>query len=155
MKWHPSVDYCLASISQMNNVRIWDVNESKMVYTFNGNGKDPTSLAWNYDGSQLVSITKAPQQRFVTIVDPRQPDTAVQVPSPHEGFRDPRLVWDDPSGKMISVGQEGSERQYCVWDPKNMSKPLFKEKLMESAGTFFYTYLNPNNNIFYVSAKGS
>lgn len=55
----------------MNNVRIWDVNESKLAYTFNGNGKDPTALSWNYDGSLLCSITKAPQQKFVTVVDPR------------------------------------------------------------------------------------
>jgi len=60
LKWHPSCDYALASISQMNNIRIWDVNESKLAYTFNGNGKDPTSLNWNYDGSLMATITKAP-----------------------------------------------------------------------------------------------
>ena len=57
LKWHPTCDYAMASISQMNNIRIWDVNESKLAYTFNGNGKDPTSLNWNYDGSLMATIT--------------------------------------------------------------------------------------------------
>lgn len=94
----------------MNNIRIWDVNESKLAYTFNGNGKDPTSMQWNYDGSLIATITKAPQQKFLTVVDPRQPEAAMQTASPHEGFRDPRLQWNHPNGHMISVGQEGSER---------------------------------------------
>jgi hypothetical protein len=56
---------------------------------------------------------------------------------------------------MISVGQEGSERQYCIWDPKNMSKPLCKNTLKDATGTSFGIHLNASNNILYVTAKGA
>ena len=36
-----------------------------------------------------------------------------------------------------------------------MSKPLFKKPLKDATGTYFYTHLNPSNNILYVTAKGS
>ena len=46
-----------------------------------------------------------------------------------------------------------SERQYAIWDVRDVSQPLIMKKLDDFAGIPF-TYFDEDNNVVYVAGKG-
>lgn len=46
-----------------------------------------------------------------------------------------------------------SERQYAIWDVRDVSQPLIMKKLDDYGGIPF-TYFDEDNNVVYVAGKG-
>lgn len=71
----------------------------------------------------------------------------------HEGTKAARVVWCGELNKLFSTGfSKMSERQYAVWDPKDLSNPLKVEMIDTGSGVLFPYYDN-DNQIVYVGGK--
>lgn len=58
-KWHPTVDKLLATTALNGEVRIWDIEYSKCLYSHNlPKIAFSTSFQWNYNGSLIGAIGK-------------------------------------------------------------------------------------------------
>jgi coronin-1B/1C/6 len=68
VKWHPTAEFTLASASLDGTVKVWDIQSEKttMDYVIGG---IPWSMNWNYNGSQLATISK---DKKMHVFDPRK-----------------------------------------------------------------------------------
>lgn len=75
----------------------------------------------------ICSISK--ENKKIHVVDPRQPEAAI-IGDAHKGIKAQRIQWNGKSGKIITLGaSEYNEREFAVFDPRNISKPLVMKKL--------------------------
>jgi WD40 repeat protein len=113
-------------------------------------GNHAWGMKWNYDGSRLAVITKNKQMH---VFDPRQQD-AVQVTQSHESSKAQRLVWLGESNNILSTGFSNyGERQYAIWDSRNMETPLTLRKLDNSMNVPFIHY-DESSKVVYIVNKG-
>jgi WD40 repeat protein len=149
IKFHPSADYTLASCAADNTVKIWDVSQQTPVHSFE-TAQASTSLEWSANGSLLGTVTKGKQ---VICYDPRKEGEALSGPS-HEGARQQKMVWAGDNETIITTGfSKTSERQFAVYDIKNMSEPLEMRRLDDSPGVAF-PFFDADHKVFYVAGKG-
>ena len=72
----------------------------------------------------------------------------------HEGARPQKMCWLGDSQSILTTGfSKLSERQYAVWDNRDISKPLVMKKLDDYAGIPFPFY-DEDNRVVYVAGKG-
>ena len=58
LQWHRIAENTLASYSQDNTIRVWDVENQKSTMVFSEMAKQPTSMRWSPDGARIVSMEK-------------------------------------------------------------------------------------------------
>jgi len=51
LKWHPSAEFTLASVSMEGSVKIWDVQNEICDFSYDHLGGVPWCMRWNYEGS--------------------------------------------------------------------------------------------------------
>lgn len=65
------------------------------------------------------------------------------------------MQWKKPNGWIITTGSsEYNDREYAVFDPRNLQKPLTK-KILDTNSHVMWTYLDDISNLFFVTNKGS
>ena len=69
MKWNPCVDFCIASASTDQTIKVWDVQNQSAGYSYDDLGEQPWNIDWNWNGSMVGCSTKG---KKVHILDPRQ-----------------------------------------------------------------------------------
>lgn len=84
--WHPTAAGILVTSSLDNTVRVWDVEAERCVLVVDGHPDCVQHLAWNYNGSLLVT---AGRDRLIRIIDPRQNQVLAEGPGPDgaKGFK--------------------------------------------------------------------
>ena len=108
-------------------------------------------MTWNYDGSQLGVITK---ERKMHIFDPRQMEAAM-ITKAHEGSKAQRLTWLGDSSKILTQGWSAfNERQYAVYDTRNIDTPLTIKKL-DNNNLQAWIHFYDASNVLYVINKGA
>lgn len=149
--WNPVAENVLMTASTDFSVKIWDVSTGDCSFSVDGQHTDIIqSCAWNYNGSQLVSSCKDKKLR---VIDPRQA-TIAQEGAGHQGVKGSRALWLGNSGKIFTVGfTKLSERELCIWDPKDLSKPTARERLDASSGVIM-PFFDEGTNMIYLSGKG-
>jgi len=151
VKWHPAAKNVLMTASTDYAVKIWDVETGDCKYSLEGKHTDIIqSCDWNSDGSLLVSTCK---DKKIRVLDPRT-NTVVQEADGHLGVKGSRGIWLGSHNKIFSVGfTKMSEREYAVWDPKDFSKPISRERLDASSGVIMPFY-DEGTSVVYLSGKG-
>jgi hypothetical protein len=87
------------------------------------------------------------------LASPRTPISPLCVQG-HEGTKASRVVFCGELNKLFTVGfSKMSERQYAVWDPKDLSNALKVEMIDTGSGVLFPFYDN-DTQIVYVGGKG-
>lgn len=85
--------------------------------------------------------------------DPRKNGEAVTGPS-HEGARQQKMVWAGDNETIITTGfSKISERQFAVYDLKNLSQPLEMRRLDDYPGIAF-PFFDEDHKVLYVAGKG-
>jgi hypothetical protein len=98
----------------------------------------------------LACITK---DKSLNIFDPRKEGKAMSASS-HEGARPQKLCWLGDSQTVLSMGfSKLSERQYGVWDTRDLSQPLIMRRLDDYGGVPFPFY-DEDTKVVYVAGKG-
>jgi coronin-1B/1C/6 len=149
-KFHPSADYTLASSGSDCTIRIWDIAQQKCVLTYDEIKSMSTGLEWSHNGSLLGVIAK---DKTLNIFDPRKEGPAM-VATTHEGARQQKITWLGDSQNILSCGfSKVSEREYAVWDTRDLTTPLVKKKLDDFIGIPF-PYFDEDTKVLYIVNKG-
>lgn len=153
VKFHPGANNIMGTAATDFSVKVWDIEKGLCVKSSDGQHTDIIqSMAWNYDGSQMVTSCKDKKLR---VLDPRAQAVAMEGEG-HVGVKGSRAMFVGKLGqeRIFSVGfTRTSEREYCVWDPKALGKPLVKVGIDTSAGILMPFY-DPDVEMIYLAGKG-
>jgi len=150
--FHPSANNILATSGTEPALKIWDIEKGSEISTIEGAWQDIIqSVSWNSDGSLLATSSKDKRLR---VVDPR----ASKIVHDFEAHQGPKgfrsLYFSKPVERIFSVGfSKSSERQYCLWDVKNLSEPLATANIDTAAGLLMPFYDN-DTCVLYLAGKG-
>lgn len=148
--WHPSANNVLASASTDLTIRLWDVENSTEKARVKGHSDMILDFDWDYNGSRCVSVGK---DKKIKLWDPRSPDEIGSGDS-HPGMKGSRVCWLGRKELIFTFGfSKMSERQYSVWDPKDLSKPLVSENIDNSSGVIMPFY-DEDSNVLFLAGKG-
>ncbi|KAI8871465.1 DUF1900-domain-containing protein [Ramicandelaber brevisporus] len=152
--WHPSADHVLASSSHDLTVRLWDVEKAteRQCIPSNVHGDLIQSLAWNYDGSLLVTTCR---DKNIRLIDPRA-NSVVSTVKGHTGLKGSRVVWLGDKERFVTTGfDRSSDRQVFLWDPRNLQndRPLRETTLDTSPGTLM-PFFDNDTRMLYLAGKG-
>lgn len=149
-KYHPCAENTLVSTAADNTVRIWDIENQANTLTYSGLKNQATAIDWSNNGSLLTTVSK---DKILTVFDPRQEGSAIETTA-HEGARPQKVVWAGNSTHLITVGfSKVSERQYAVWDARNMTESLIMKKLDDYNGSP-QIFFDEDSGVLYQGAKG-
>ncbi|XP_013389643.1 coronin-1C isoform X2 [Lingula anatina] len=150
IQWHPSAFNVLLSAGSDNKIIVWDVGRgmANVIITM------PAiiySVAWNYNGSKIVTSCK---DKYLRILDPRT--TAVIAEGKgHAGSKTSNLtVLKD--GRIFTTGfSKMSDRQYGLWQDKGDGtiENLVEEDIDQSNGVLFPMY-DVDTGVVYIAGKG-
>lgn len=140
----------MATSSADSSVRIWDISNQKCVQTYDDLQSTTTSLDWSFNGSLLGLLTK---EKTLNVFDPRKEGSALKT-NTHEGARPQKLVWLGNSQHIFTAGfSKTSEREYAVWDVRDLSAPLIKKRLDDYAGIPF-SFFDEDSKVLFIAGKG-
>jgi len=109
-----------------------------------------TSTEWSANGSLIGTVHKGKQ---VVVYDPRKDGEAMSGPS-HEGARQQKMVWAGNNETIITTGfSKISERQFAVYDIKNLSAPLEMRRLDDYPG-IAHPFFDEDHGVLYIAGKG-
>lgn len=150
LRWNPTANNVLATSSTDYAVKLWDVEKGAAKLTVEGHGDIIQNMDWNYDGSLIATACKDKKLR---IVDPRGLRITGDTEA-HSGVKGSRAMWLGRTGKIFTVGfSRTSDRQFAIWDPANLSKPLTSENVDTASGLFMPFY-DVDSNIVFLAGKG-
>lgn len=151
VKFNPVANNILGTAAADFAVKVWDIEKGKDVNSVDAQHSDLIqSLDWNYNGSLLVTSCKDKKMR---LIDPRQKKIAQETEA-HQGVKGSRAIFLGKKEKIFSVGfTKTSEREYCIWDPKDLSKPLVRTNVDSASGILMPFYDN-DTCVLFLAGKG-
>ncbi|XP_070785777.1 coronin-2A [Enoplosus armatus] len=161
IEWHPTAENLLLSSAYDYKVLLWDVSQVGAVLRYpvrvvlmpiyNPYPSDTLllSVSFNSDGSRLAVTSK---DRRVRVLDPRT-GKILQVSS-SKSHRANKVLYIGGLKMLLSTGSSPwNHRQIVLWDPDDLSEPLYEEDLDGSAGVLFPFY-DPDTHMLYLAGKG-
>jgi len=146
--FNPVASNILASTGFDLEVKIWDVEKGSGIYSVGKHGEYIHGIDWKGNGSLIATTCKDKKLR---IIDPRQQSIASEC-EVHQGIKSSRVVW--VGDKIFSTGfSKSNERQYALWDPKDLSKPLAKQDVDSSSGMLMPFY-DRDTGVVFLAGKG-
>ena len=150
LRFHPTADNVLASVSKDNEIKIWDVEASRELMSNKESQDLIQDIVWDYTGKNYATATK---DKLVSFYDARS-GTATQSVAAHEGSKGVKLTYLGNTGNFLSVGfTRQSGRQFRIWDPRALDKPLHSENIDTASGAIIPFY-DEDTSILYLSGKG-
>jgi len=151
VQFNPVANNILATSSTDFTVKIWDIEKAAAVLTVEAAASDLiNSVDWNNNGSLLATASKDKKLR---VVDPRQQAVAGEVEA-HLGIKAPRCLWLGKKETIFTIGfTKSSEREYCLWDPRQIAQPLTRQTL-DSASGLLMPFFDKDTNILFLAGKG-
>jgi len=109
-------------------------------------------MTWNLDGSLMAACDKA---KTLFILDPRASEKhVVNSTVCHESVKGARVVWMQKSGRIFTCGSSKiAERQFKVWDTRDLSKPLCEENVDNGSGQLMPFY-DEDTSMMYLAGRG-
>ncbi|XP_053272607.1 coronin-2B [Pleuronectes platessa] len=161
IEWHPTAENLLLSSAYDYKVLLWDVSQAGAVIRLPVRvvlmpvlHRYPSealllSVSFNSDGSRLAVSSK---DRRVRVLDPRT-GKILQV-SRNKSHRASKVLYLRGLKMLLSTGSSPwNHRQIVLWDPDDLSQPLYEEDLDGSAGVLFPFY-DPDTHMLYLAGKG-
>ncbi|KAM6894290.1 coronin-2A-like [Lycodopsis pacificus] len=161
IEWHPTAENLLLSSAYDYKVLLWDVSQVGAVIRYPVrvvlmpiHHRYPSdtlllSVSFNSDGSRLAVTSK---DRRVRVLDPRT-GRILQVSS-SKSHRSSKVLYIRGLKMLLSTGSSPwNHRQIVLWDPDDLSEPLYEEDLDGSAGVLFPFY-DPDTHMLYLAGKG-
>jgi len=151
VQFNPVANNILATTSTDFSVKVWDIEKGNAVCSVDAQHSDIIQSAdWNFDGKFVATSGK---DKKVRVIDPRT-NSVVAEAEAHQGVKGSRVVWLGNKEKIFSTGfTKTSEREFCIWDPKDMTKPLVRNSI-DSASGLLLPFYDSDTNILYLGGKG-
>jgi len=152
LKFNPSIKNFLVSASGENNFKFWDITSGKEFLNIEDAGCNPHAMCFNLDGSLLAVTDK---NKSMHILDPRASEKHItQSTVNHDSLKGSRVIWMTKTNRIFTVGSNKvSERQFKLWDPRDISKPLAEESIDTAAGILM-PFWDEDTSIMYLAGKG-
>jgi coronin-1B/1C/6 len=150
LRFHPTASNTLMSTGADYTVKIWDVESSADVVTFDDVPNLVHDLVWDARGDMAAFSCK---DKNVRVIDPR---TAAETHKfqAHDGVKSVKLFYVHDTGKIVTCGaSKTSSREIRIWDLKDLSKPLHTEPVDSAAGAMIPLW-DPDTSVFYLCGKG-
>ncbi|XP_029940408.1 coronin-2A [Salarias fasciatus] len=161
IEWHPTAENLLLSSAYDYKVLLWDVSligavirSPVRVVLMPIHHRYPSealllSVSFSGDGSRLAVASK---DRRVRVLDPRK-GKILQVSSA-KLHKANKVLYIGGSKILLSTGSSPwNHRQIILWNPDDLSRPLFEEEVDVSAGVLFPFY-DPDTRMLYLAGKG-
>ncbi|KAJ3042735.1 Coronin-7 [Rhizophlyctis rosea] len=149
LAFHSNAGGILASAAG-GEIKIWDVETQQSKFVLNG-GDIVQSIAWKGDGSQLASANK---DNVLRIFDPRTDLKEAKSTTAHGGVKPTRVTWLGDSNGIFTTGfSVKRDREYALWDIRNLLNPVVLTKLDTSPGIVLPLH-DPDTNMLYLCGKG-
>jgi coronin-1B/1C/6 len=151
VQFNPVANNVLGSTSTDFSVKIWDIEKASPILSIDAQHTDIIQSAdWNFTGSLIATSCK---DKKIRVLDPRSGSVASEGEG-HQGIKGSRLCWLGTKEKIFSCGfNKTSEREFCLWDPKDMSKPLLRQQVDSASGLLMPFYDN-DTSVLFVAGKG-
>lgn len=150
VNWNGVAENILATSSTDATVKVWDVTKGAAVSTVEGFGDNICSVDWCYDGSQIVAASK---DKKVRVADPRSGEVTSTFAG-HDGSKGTRAIWLGKKNTIFTTGfSKFSDREFRIWDPRNLDKELASQKLGTSSGMLMPFY-DDDSGIIFLAGKG-
>jgi len=151
LRFHPTASNVLASTSADFTVKIWDIEKGAELITLEAHEQLIQDIVWDYTGSIYATSCK---DKDVRLIDARANTIASHIVEAHEGAKSCKLAFLGPEGKFLSVGfTRQSQRQFKIWDPRNLQQPLTRVDIDQAAGVIMPFY-DPDTKLLYLAGKG-
>jgi WD40 repeat protein len=150
VRFHPTADNVVVTSSADFTVKIWDIVSGDSILNVEGHTDLISTCNWNKNGSQLVSACKDKKLR---IIDPRQQKIALDWAG-HAGVKGSRAIWIGDKNWIFSVGfTRTSEREFNLWDPRSLEKPISHTNV-DSASGLLAPFYDEDSHMIYLAGKG-
>lgn len=151
LRYNPTANNTLLSSSADYTVKLWDVENSTAVSSFNDCENLLHDIVWDKKGDQFAVSCK---DKAIRLVDPRTNTCSAKIEKAHDGAKSVKLVYVNDSGKMFSFGaSKQSSREIKVWDIHDLSKPLHTESVDTAAGAMIPLW-DEDSSVLYLCGKG-
>jgi coronin-1B/1C/6 len=149
VKFHPTAANALTSVGSDNLIKVWDVEAGVEKFSMEQK-QTPHSIDYNMNGSLMATTCK---DKMLRILDIRSGTTTVEVES-HQGTKGSRCLWFPKHDKIFTVGSTKlSERQFMLWDPRNMKESIAEQVIDVGAGLMMPFY-DEDTSMLYLAGKG-
>jgi len=150
VNWNTVANNVLATSSTDFTVKVWDVEKGESKAEVTGHSDIIQSVAWDIHGQQLATASK---DKKVRVLDPRKGGIVQEVEA-HPGVKGMRVSFLGTRDKLFSMGfSKTSERQFCLWDPRNLSKAIHTTNVDTASGILMPFYDNDTSCLF-LAGKG-
>jgi len=151
VNFNPVANNILCTTSTDYSVKVWDIEKGLANLSIDGNHTDIIqSCDWNFNGSLVATTCK---DRKLRVLDIRSKAVAQEAEC-HQGVKGSRLTWLGNKEKIYTCGfTKTSEREACLWDPRDLSKPLIRTSIDSASGILMPFYDN-DTSVLFVAGKG-
>jgi len=151
IRFNPVANNILASTSTDFAVKIWDIEKGDTKFSIDAQHSDLiNSCDWSPNGALLATSCKDKKLR---IIDPRGNKVVQEVADAHTGIKGSRCIWLGKD-RLFSVGfTKSSERDFSLWDPRNLSTRL-STNIVDSSSGILMPFYDPDVNMLYLAGKG-
>jgi hypothetical protein len=140
----------LATTANDATVKIWDIETGQAKLDVGGHPDLIQSSGWDHWGKTYATASK---DKKVRTVDPRSGKIVSEVEA-HVGVKGMRLTFLGAKDKLFTMGfSKTSERQFSLWDPRNLSTACRTENIDTGSGILMPFYDN-DTNVLYLAGKG-
>jgi len=88
------------------------------------------------------------------VFDPRSSAAAMMVDG-HQGVKGGRAIWMGKHDRIFTVGfGKTSERQYNIYDPKNLSTPLIGPANIDNQAGMLIPFYDEDSDLIFLAGKG-
>lgn len=151
LRFNPTANNVLASVSSDETVKIWDIEKGCSVSSFDEMPDLGQDVVWDVKGDNFATSCK---DKTIRIHDARTASLSNTITMAHEGIKSVKLTYLNDSGKLLSVGaSKQASREIKVWDLGNLSKPLATHKIDNGAGVMYPLFDN-DTYVLYLCGKG-
>ncbi|KAL9656707.1 hypothetical protein ABK040_002974 [Willaertia magna] len=149
VEFHPTANNVLLTAGQYHKVALWDIETGKSQIELKDLWKDIQSVSFNKNGSLFATTSKDKKLR---IIDPRKNEVASEAEG-HQGTKGSRVTWLTSLDKIFTAGFGKLERQYMIWDPRQLDKPLNTTNIDMASGLLM-PFFDPDTNLLFLAGKG-
>lgn len=150
VEWHPTAEHVLFSAGFDYLIIGWDVSTGEQLVSFTNHTDTIYCMSFNWDGSLMATTCK---DKVLRVMDART-GNIVSEGKGHEGTKASRVTFTGELGLLFTTGfSRMSERQWGVWNPKDLSASLKLDNIDTASGVLFPFYDN-DTQMVYVGGKG-
>lgn len=150
VEWHPTANGVLFSASADLTVRSWNITTGEQIKQYEAWTDTIYGLSFNYDGSQFATTSKDKKVRVFNTAD----GSVAAEGDGHVGSKGSRIVWLGESERFVTTGfSKTSDRQFAVWNSKDLAAPVKMENLDTSSGIMMPFY-DEDSKVVYFAGKG-